>query len=116
MVSGSHRSDPRQQGQPGVRAVSGQVGGELFRDDRIHCPPGRERGPNLRLGHPAGTHLARLVLVETEQHVVAARPECPMEAPLEADPIGIGERVKEAAVDAHVEHAPEDIEPERLNG
>ena len=37
-----------------------------------------------------------------------------MEAPLEADAIGIGERVKEAAVDSHVERAPESFEPERV--
>jgi len=32
-------------------------------------------GPDLCLGHPAGTQLARLVLPEAEQHVAADRLE-----------------------------------------
>ena len=97
-----------------MRAVSGRAGGELFRDDRIHCPPGRERGPNLRLGHPAGTLAAWLVLVETEQGIAPAHLERPMETPLEADAIGVGERVEEAAVDRDVEPAPDPLERERV--
>jgi hypothetical protein len=93
------RSDPREQGQPSVRAVSGQAGGELLRDDRIHGPPDCERGPDVGLGHPPGTQRAQLVLVETEQRVAAACSQRAMQAPLEADAIGVGERVEEAAED-----------------
>jgi hypothetical protein len=82
-----------------VRSISRQVGGEPLCDDRVHVPPGRERGPDLRLGHAARPQLAKLVLVEAEQNIAHARPQGPMEAPLEADSIGVGERVKEAAVD-----------------
>ena len=37
-----------------------------------------------------------------------------MEARLEADAIGVGERVEEAAVDRHVEGAPEPLERQRV--
>ena len=82
-----------------MRAVSRHFGGEPFRDDRVHRPPRREGGPDVGLGHPPGTQRAQLVLVETEQRVAAACSQRAMQAPLEADAIGVGERVEEAAED-----------------
>ena len=66
------------------------------------------------LGHAAGTHVAELVLVEAEQDVAGSGPERRMDAPLEPDALGIGERVEQAAVDGDVERAPKALERQRI--
>ena len=58
--------------------------------------------------------LSLLVWLRHDPFIVSTHPDRPMEAPLEGDAIGIGERVEEATVDRHVEGAPEPLERQRV--
>src|SRR5664280_2707981 len=87
-------SGPRERCQPGARSTVCQSRREPLLDDRVDRPASRERPADLALSHAAGTHVAGLVLVEAEQEVAGTGPERRMEAPLEPDAVGIGERVE----------------------